>query len=347
VTVVALRNRIAAGGGGLVVVEPKPCAVDRRTELLRSPRMSLHRSVRLLLASALAATAVGVTTLAASPAQAIPQCDVEDPPPICDGPVTTTTRRPTTTATTAPTNTATWFIDANTVHVNDAQEEGIFSNGDEFYIAQIAFRSTPGKAGSTTAFFQGGLTEVTSLDDGDTKTIPDSMGRVAFPNVTSRGFSDVLAGRNPEIIGTLSVVFESDATPFGTINNMMSSMASTARTEIAKVIEPLSLAALSDPQAISAKLAEAKERIAAQATPTTLQAIGLFLGSFGDPDDLVAFKANVFVAVDSSLAPTVDSQIGMNIPSATGVGGALRDRGYTQRFNGDGADYNVSYLVSR
>jgi hypothetical protein len=308
--------------------------------------MPQKRVLKALLAVALPATGLALAAAGQQPATAIPLCDVPDPPPVCEGgPVTT--RRPTPPPTTAPSNTGTWFVDANTVHVNDAQEEGFLSNGDEMYVAQIGFRSTPGRAGSTSAFFQGGLTEVSSLDDGDTKTIPDSMGRVAFPNVTSRGLGDVLAGRNPEIVGTFSVVFESDATPFSTINGMMNQLAGTARTEIAKVVEPLSLADLTNGSAVSARLADAKARIRAQATPTTMQAIGIFLGSFGDPDDLVAFKANVFVAVDSSLAGTVDSQLGMNIPTSTGEAGALRDRSYTLNFSGDGANYDLGYRVSR
>ena len=308
--------------------------------------MRQNRLVRLLLAVSVPAAALAVASASGQAASALPNCNVPEPPPVCEGgPVTT--RRPTTTSTAAPSNTATWFIDANTLHVNDAQEEGLFSDGDEAYVAQIGFRSTPGKAGSTSAFFQGGLSEIDDLDDGETHTIPDAQGRVRFANVTTRSLSDVLAGRNPEVIGTLSVVFESDATSFGTINNMMGQLAASARTEIAKVIEPLTLADLTNGSAISARLATAQRNIQASATPTTLQAIGIFLGSFGDPDDLVSFKANVFVAVDSSLAGLVDSQIGMNIPSSTGIGGALRDRSYSLGFAGDGANYSVGYRVSK
>jgi hypothetical protein len=309
--------------------------------------MRQKRLVRLLLAVSLPATALAVAGVSGPAASALPNCNVAEPPPICEGGPTTPTTRRTTTPPPPPSNTATWFIDANTLHVNDAQEEGLFSDGDEAYIAQIGFRSTPGRVGSTSAFFQGGLSEIDDLDDGETHTVPDAQGRVAFPNVTTRGLSDVLAGRNPEVIGTLSVVFESDATPFGTINNIMGTVAATARTEIAKVIEPLTLADLTNGSAISARLATAQRNIQASATPTTLQAIGIFLGSFGDPDDIVAFKANVFVAVDSSLAGLVDSQIGMNIPSATGLGGALRDRSYGLGFAGDGANYTVNYRVSK
>ncbi len=44
------------------------------------------------------------------------------------------------------------------------------------------------------------------------------MGRVEFPNVTQRGLLDVLAGRNPEVIGTVGCAFENDLTRFSLIN---------------------------------------------------------------------------------------------------------------------------------
>jgi hypothetical protein len=300
---------------------------------------------RFILASAVAGSLVlGGLVLAGPPAGAAIclTCDGGDggdPPP-----TTTPTTKP---PTTVPSPTNTWAIDADSLSVITGQEQGILSNGDEFYIAQLGFRSTPGKAGSTSAFFQGGLTEVGGLATGQSRSIPDAQGRVVFPNVTTRTMDDVGKGLNPEVIGTLSVVFESDATPWSTINSMMANLAGTAKTEIAKVVEPLTLAGLLDPAAVADKLAVAKVNIQNAAMPTTMQAIGIFLGSFGDPDDLVAFRANVFVAVDGTMAPLVDSKFSSALPASTGVGGALRNRSYTQRFAGDGAAYDVNYVVNK
>jgi len=238
----------------------------------------------------------------------------------------------------------TWYIDANSFRAANIQEDGIFSNGDEFYVATIAFRTTPGRAGSTSAWFVGGLSEV-DTDQGETHSIPNAMGRAAFPSVTQRSLADVIAGRNPELIGTISVVFESDATPFSSISSKMRSMASTARTEIAKVVEPLTLADLTTGNALASRLATASKNIKDKATPNVLEGLGLWLSSFGDPDDLIGFKVSVFAAVDASLAATVDSQIGTAIPAGVGFGGALRDRTYSQRFSGDGATYDVNFYV--
>jgi hypothetical protein len=238
------------------------------------------------------------------------------------------------------TDTFTWSIDANTVQAFDQQE-----NHDEVYVASIAFRTTPGVAGSTTATYHGHLSEINSVDVGETHAIPNSMGRVSFANVTRRSLTDVLAGNNPEVIGTISFFWESDLSTFGTIDRLMEDVAVAARTEIARVVEPLTLADLADGAAIADRLAEAADRIEASATPPLLRQIGIFLGSLFNPDDLIDHKVNVFVAVDNTLAPLVDAEIGQEIPASTGVGGALRPRNYNQQFTGDGGSYRVAFAV--
>jgi hypothetical protein len=242
----------------------------------------------------------------------------------------------------ATAGTATWFIDANTVKSLNEQEKT-----DEVYLASVAFRTTPGKAGSTSVRFHGHLSEINDVDVGETHAIPDAMGRVTFANVALRGVSDVLAGNNPEVIGTISVLFESDLTAFSVINRLMEDVADSARAEIARVVETLSLADLTDGAAIAAQLSTAAKRIEASATPPLLRQIGILLGSLFNPDELVDVKINVFVAVDAELAPLVDAEIGQAIPAATGVGGALRPRSYSQTFSGEGGSYKVAYVVGK
>jgi hypothetical protein len=312
--------------------------------------MKIPTGRRALAGAALATTGLLLPVLASAPSPATAL------PPICSEPLVggfaatgaavvcpppTTIRRPTTTRAPLPPNTATWFIDADTLKDIDNQET--FS--DEAYIAQIGFRSTPGVTGSTQVWYQGGLSEIGDLDEGETHTIPDAMGRVRFANVTSRSFTDVLGGRNPEVVGTLSVVFESDLTPFSSIDGLMGNVATAARPQIASVIEPLSLADLANPQQLVDRLTAAATNISNSASLSTWQAVKLFIGSAGDPDDPIAFKANVFAAVDGSLAPLVDGAFG-GIPPEVGAGGGLRDRSYVQRFAGDGATYDVTYAVS-
>jgi hypothetical protein len=307
-------------------------------------RPTVNRSTRTAAVAGLAGLLLfgGVALSATAPAQALScsACDGTGPDPAPSPTSSTTT-------TTAPSSTGTWYVDANTVKVVSGQEQSWISNGDEFYVAQLAFRSKPGVAGSTQTWYQGGLTEMSGLTNGKTYTIPNSMGRVAFSNVTLRSLSQIQAGHRPEVLGTLSVVFESDATPFSMINSKMSSLATVLKTEIAKVVEPLTFANLADTSTISSRLATAANNVRSAAMPSTLDALGFWLASLSDPDDLIAFKANVFVAVDSTLSGQIDAGLGNAIPTSLGVGGSLKSRGYTQRFSGDGATYDVAYAVSR
>jgi hypothetical protein len=243
-------------------------------------------------------------------------------------------------------DTRTWAIDANTQVARDIQEDGIFSDGDEFYVAVIGFRTTPGVAGSTVAVFRGGLTEIDDIDKGETHTIPDSMGRIEFPSVTRRSAAQVLAGQAPELIGTIHVVFESDATPFSSMSSQMNKLAGTVRTEIARVIEPLNMQSLTDTTAVSKQLTAASKRIRDSATPSVLEGLGLWLSSWSDPDDLIGAKVSLFAAVDDSLAPLVEGPVAGAISSGTGTAGVVKTRNYTQTYSGDGLTYDINVRLS-
>lgn len=240
---------------------------------------------------------------------------------------------------------ATWNIRATRLRSLDQQETNL-TGGDEVYVASIAFRTTPGKAGSTSTRFHGNLQDIDHVNQGELHAIPSAMGSVPFANVVRRGLADVLAGKTPELIGTATLVFESDLTPDGVITNMLTEAAAKAKVVIAQAIEPLDLAQLTDADAVAELLGDAADDLEAAMKPTVLQVIGLVFSSLFDPDDLVAFKVNVFVAVDETLASLVDDQIGAAIPADVGVGGALRTRSYDQRFTGSSASYDVHFLVS-
>lgn len=240
--------------------------------------------------------------------------------------------------------TRTWVVDANRHYAVDVQERRI-TGGDEVYVASIAFRSTPGVAGSTRAWFHGGLSEITSVHAGDWHTIPDTMGRVPFTNVTERSGTDVQEGRNPEVLGTISIVVESDNTPFRLVNDMMHDIARATQKEIAPVVEPLTLADLTSAQ-LADQLAALAARIKAAAVPTVGRKIRIAFASLFDPDDLIQTKMNLFVAVDPDLADVVDPRLAQIFPAGEGVAGALRARTYQQDFAGDGAHYRIEYAVS-
>jgi hypothetical protein len=238
---------------------------------------------------------------------------------------------------------ATWVIDANRLRSVDQQETNL-TGGDEVYVASIAFRTTPGKANSTSAKFHGNLVDINNVHQGETHAIPDGMGRVPFTSVVRRSLADVLAGKTPELIGTATLVFESDLTPDGVMDNVLTQAAAKAKQVIASAIEPLSLADLADEDEVGEVLGDAADGLEG-VKPTVLQKIGILLASLFDPDDQIDLKINVFVAVDESLADVVDDQLGAAIPASLGVGGVLRPRSYSQRFTGGGASYDVFFQV--
>ena len=246
-------------------------------------------------------------------------------------------------AASADASTGTWAIDANRHYADKIQERPI-SGGDEFYIATVGFRSTPGMPGSTDAWFHGGLYEIDDIDRGEYHSINDRMGRVEFTNVTQRGALDVLFGQNPELIGTFSVVFESDSTPFRIINDMMGDMASTAEQEIARLVEPLGPAQL-DPAVLSDQFQTAAARIRDEVVPSTRDKIRIFLASAGDPDDLIDYKVNLFAAADAEVGAMVGPALAAAVPEDLGVAGVLEPREYSQRFAGDGARYDIFFSV--
>lgn len=244
----------------------------------------------------------------------------------------------------AAVGTATWAIDANTLRSLDQQE--IASKGDEVKVASIVFRTTPGKQGSTSVRAQGPIGEIANVHEGETHPIPDNTGRVTFPNVTRRGLADVLAGNNPELLGTLTAVLESDLSSDDRIRQLFVEAADEAEPIVADAIESLSLADLANPDVLADKLAELVAQVREAVALTAGQKIGLFLSSFGDPDDQIAEKLNLFVAVDDSLAPTVDAALAGAVPASQGVAGALRPRTYNQTFTGKGASYRITFQVS-
>jgi len=244
-------------------------------------------------------------------------------------------------------DTFTWTIDTNTMRVSDAQEEGLFSDGDEPYVAIIGYRSRFGTPNSTFAVWGGDLRELSGgADDGDNLSVPDAMGRYFFPGVTRVSAANVAAGQAPELVGTITVAMESDATPWSSIRGFFNELTTVARQEIASVIENTTVAdfvgASMDPvrkQQLADRIEAAVGRIESRVRPSFWEALGLWLSSWSDPDDRIAFKLSAFAAVDSSLASFVEAELVKVIPPSRGVAGALQTRSTSVTYAGDGATY--------
>lgn len=245
----------------------------------------------------------------------------------------------------AAVGTATWAIDANTLRSLDQQETNL-TKGDEVKIASLILRTTPGKPGSTSLRAQGPTGEIANVHQGEVHPVPNAIGRVTFSGVTRRGLADVLAGNNPELLGTLTAVLESDLSDDDTIRKLFVEAADEAEPIVANAIESLSLADLANPDALADKLADVVAKVRAAVEPTFGEKLGLLITSFGDPDDPIDDKLNLFVAVDDTLAPTVDAALADAVPASQGVAGALRPRTYDQTFTGKGASYRITFQVS-
>jgi hypothetical protein len=237
-------------------------------------------------------------------------------------------------------------VGATSLTVVQAQEDGFLQNGDEPYVAVIKWRVIPGTAGSASAEFIGNLQELGSgADDGAVLSIPAAMGAVTFENVQISTFDALLTqGLVPELVGTVMVVMESDFTPWSTINNLMNDVEAALQAELVNQVEPLTIAQLTDPQAIADALSAAAANVEAAVTPGVWDSILLFLGSLGNPDDPIDVGFTVWVAAYGPLGQLIESSLVSALPdgAAGGVWWNTTDRiTTTMRFSGDGAIYDV------
>lgn len=195
-----------------------------------------------------------------------------------------------------------------TLHVNQAQEDGIFSDGDEPYLVTIGFRSKFRTPGSTRVFWSGDLHELGDLDSGDDVAIPPSMGFVEFPGVQILNRDDLLRLNFPEVFGAITIGLESDATPFDLVRDQIERVRGALQGELERLVERGELisdfAAPPDQitQEVRTKLAGAVQNVINALNMSVGDAILAWLRSFSDPDDFIGFHAFVFAGVDDSLA---------------------------------------------
>lgn len=236
-------------------------------------------------------------------------------------------------------------LNMETLTVVTAQEDGIFSDGDEPYVAVIEWRSIPGEAGSTRTQYKGNLAELSDgAFDGEVLSIPASMGSSDFNSLQFvDSFSDVTNGTNPELVGTVMIAMESDATPWFLVDNIMSDVRIALQEEVENIVEPLTLADLANPNALAAELADASDRVQAAATPSIGEAIGIWFASLADPDDFIGVNFDVWVAAKGGLGDFIDAPLQNALASQGAVGGVLRDNETRQvTFSGDDAVYRVN-----
>lgn len=218
---------------------------------------------------------------------------------------------------TAPAN---WQLEFRNLQVLEDQE-----GGDEPYFVFFGFRSTPGVPGSTTVFWTGYLDDewaegVTDTDDENERGLPRQMGTLAFPDVTP-----AVLGAVPELVGWVGVAFESDATPFGRIRDLMEDVEFRIAGRLRTLVEPYPF----DPADPGGSLPPVVAELTAALDVDVVETVGDWLSSLGDPDDLIGVRVGALVAGDASLDAVVDAPF-------------LRQGWLDVTFTGDGASYRVT-----
>jgi hypothetical protein len=130
-------------------------------------------------------------------------------------------------------------IQLEQLHILDADEDGILSDGDEPYLVAIGFRSRFRTPGSTQVFWDEMLDDTwgNGAKAGDTKAIPPAMGVLTFPDVSRPTLAAIAGGEMPEVLGTVVIAMESDATPFSDLREGVHKLEEVVRDQVADVVE--------------------------------------------------------------------------------------------------------------
>lgn len=229
------------------------------------------------------------------------------------------------------------------LRVADAQEESWYSDGDEPYIVVMGFRSKFNTPGSTQVFWSQNLDNdwAEGMEDGDERAIPSQMGKVSFYNVRRPTAAQILAGEKPELLGAVVIAMEEDLTSDGTIRDMMNDLRDALRTELERLIAGGQINLANPGPDIDRAVRNVKNSM----EPGFWGKVGLFLGSFGDPDDAIGIHFLMFAAVDPSLEGVI------NLPALPGATmGVLKEQTFPMSttpivITGDGAKYKLSGAV--
>lgn len=232
-------------------------------------------------------------------------------------------------------NTHSWQFDFRKLTAIKAQEEGFASDGDEPYFVFFGIRSKFQVPNSTQVFLNDYFDDewAEGIGSGESKDIPNKMGVLTFPDVDVLSPSDVLKGQFPELIGFIGIAFESDATPFGEISDLMNKVRDAAFQEVKRLIEDGKIN-IQDPKT---DIQQAIQNVQNAVRLTTWDKIRIGLSSFADPDELIGITNEFFIAGDSSLKSYLFQQ-----DSPFGV---LESKDLQLNFQGYGAHYQVDGVL--
>jgi len=242
-----------------------------------------------------------------------------------------------------------WYIDANNLHVNNADEDDFWSDGDEPKVAVVAFRTKLGVVGSTQAWKVSDWSVICeNADGGDNCAIPDGVGRAYFGNVNRPTLTQITSGTlHPELVGTIQIAVEDDNTPDSVMTGILNNLVSATRSELAAASENLTLADMADLGKVAARFNDVGTRIQNRTELQWWQKFAVWVASFGDVDDQVGYRITLMVGVDPSLRDQVNwALLGAFYKPGSKIAAAVIDpRDLTQPFSADGVEYMISESI--
>lgn len=129
----------------------------------------------------------------------------------------------------------------------------------------------------------------------------------------------------------------------------MNDVESALQADLVDQVEPLTIAQLTDPQAVANALTSAAANVEAAVTPDIWDSILLFLGSFGNPDDPIDIGFTVWVAAAGPLGQLLEANLLTALPAGSTGGvwwNTVDPTTTTLRFSGDGAIYDVALTAT-
>jgi hypothetical protein len=204
-----------------------------------------------------------------------------------------------------------WNIQLNRLRVRDAREDAWSSDGDEPYFIMINFRSRFDTPGSTQVFTNRYQNDhwAEGIDSGGRKNIPKSMGLASFENVDILSINDILyGGMNPEIMGSIVIAMESNATDWSDIRPYTRRIESSVTRELVDLIENNTIYEID-----AGDVSDAINQVIADMQPSLEESLRIFMSSFFDPDRLIGMHTFLFVAsepIETSLPSFPNTTIG-------------------------------------
>lgn len=195
----------------------------------------------------------------------------------------------------------------------------------EPYFVMVNFRSTFGVSGSTQVFlnrFRNERWTDGGIAAGVTKPIPTSMGEAVFRNVRLSTIDDLFACVLPEVLGSLVIAMESDASPWSQVEAFVGALERGVRDFLRRRIETFPLRdPPGDPAGRCVILTAdfTAIRTAVEAAVADMERFvrergaEILFAAFGDPDDSVGAHAFLLFAADPTYPLPLSS-----IPSRVG-----------------------------